>query len=113
MAIGTITAVDNAGRSTSHPTYLDLISFAGDGAYPTGGTASFQASVRTALGKAVTVVSVVGQDCGGYFPFYDKANDKLIVYYINNDGGADGPAIEVPNGTNLAAVTFNVLVISE
>lgn len=112
MAIGTITSVANAGYVPSQPLCVDLLSFAGDASYPTGGTASFQTSVRNKLGKTVTVLAVLGQDCGGYTPYYDKTNDKLIVYYNNNDAVADGPAIEVPNATNLSGVTFNVLVLS-
>ena len=110
MAIGTITVNKSVGAST--PRFEDLLSFPGDGAYPTGGTADFEGSVRAKLGDNREVVAVVGQDCGGYVPVYDKATDKLKVYYANNDGGADGPLIEVPNNTNLAAVTFVVLVHS-
>jgi len=112
MAIGAITVVEKS--AARGPFNADLISFAADGAYPTGGTAAFQAAVRAALGKgAVEILAVIPQDCGGYHPCYDKANDKLKAYYSDLDAVADGPDIQVPNATNLAAVTFVVLVISK
>jgi len=112
MAIGAITVLEKS--SADGPFHVDLLSFAADGAYPTGGTAAFQAAVRTALAKgAVELVAVVPQDCGGYTVCYDKANDKLKVYYNDYDAVADGPDIQVPNATNLAAVTFVVMAISK
>lgn len=110
MAIGAITV--NKKQAAVGPVRFDKISFAADGAYPTGGTAAFQAAVRTALAAGdVDIVTIVPDDCGGYTPVYDEANDKLKVYYGNTDA-ADGPNIEVPNTTNLSAVTFNLTVIS-
>lgn len=112
MAIGAITVLEKSSALGGHR--ADLISFAGDGAYPTGGTAAFQAAVRAALGVgSVEIVACLPQDCGGYSPCYDKANDKLKVYYNDYDAVADGPDIQVPNTTNLSAVTFRLLVLSK
>lgn len=112
MALGTMTLASGAGKSPSAPMRMDLISFAGDGAYGAGGTAGFQALVRTLLGQNVEVMGVIGQDCGGYIPIYDKANDKLKVYEGDYDPAAVGPLTE--NATaNLSGVTFNVLVLSK
>lgn len=112
MALGAITVserVDIGGFAR-----MDLLSFAGDGSYPTGGTAAFQAAVRTALGVGnLEVVGVIPQDCGGYNAIYDKAADKLKVYYGDNDNSADGPQVQVPNTTSLSGVTFRVLVLSK
>jgi hypothetical protein len=110
MALGTITAV---AKSQVSGLNLDRISFAGDGAYPAGGTPGFQALVRTALGKgSVTILQVQVEDCGGYVPMYDNANDKLKVYYGDNNNAADGALVE--NATaNLSAVTFKLLVTSK
>ncbi len=110
MALGTITV----GVKEHAPGHMrmDLMSFAGDGSYPTNGTAAFQASVRAALGVGnVEVLAVIPQDCGGYVPCYDKAADKLKVYYSNSDS-SDGPLIEVPNATSLSGVTFKVMIVS-
>lgn len=110
MAIGMITVGEQT--PTNGPQGMDMVSFPGDASYPTGGTAAFQASIRTALDKGnVNIVAIVPQDCGGYSPVYDNANDKLKVYHGDSDGVADGPMVQVPNATNLGAVTFNMLVI--
>lgn len=111
MAIGTITVVKKAlGGSVLR---MDTLQFAADGAYPTGGTAAFETAVRDALDVgSVDVLGIIPNDCGGYVPVYDQANDKLKVYYSNSDA-ADGPLIEVPNTTNLSGVTFNLVVVSK
>jgi hypothetical protein len=103
MAIGAITVLEvTAGDG---PLRADLISFAGDGAYPTGGTANFQTLVRNALGKGrVEIIAVLGQDCGGRTPVYDKALDKLKVY--------NGTS-EISNATDLSATTFRLVVLSK
>ncbi|HEU0080235.1 MAG TPA: hypothetical protein VFQ76_21490 [Longimicrobiaceae bacterium] len=92
---------------------MDHISFAADGAYPTGGTAAFETFVRAAIARgAVDVIAVIPGDCGGYVPVYDRANDKLKVYYGDNNNASDGPLVEVPNTTDLDAVTFNLTILS-
>ena len=108
MAIGTITVTY---RSTEAP-FLDLISFAGDGAYASGGTAAFEDSVQAALsgGSARKILAVVGQDCGGYVPVYDYANDKLKVYEQTDT--ATTPLIETATA-DLSGTTFKMLVISK
>ena len=109
--IGTITVddgVDNVG-----PSFMTLIHFAGDGAYPTGGTPGFAALVKTAVGKAKAgsrqILAVIPQDCGGYKVSYDYANDKLKVWW--NTSSDDSPSEEVDGTPDLSATTFNVLVI--
>lgn len=113
MAIGTITLGTSAGGAPSAPTFFDPISFAGDGAYPTGGTASFEAAYQAKVLSARTIVTVIPGDCGGYVPVYDRTNDKLKVYYADNNNASDGPLIEVPNATDLSAVTFRLTVVSQ
>lgn len=111
MALGTITvpaSLDNPGGPT--PVQVDNISFLGDDGYATGGTAAFQASFRAVTKNNREVLAVIGQDCGGYVPVYDKANDKLKVYEEGADGG---PADEVANAADLSSVTFNVTVLSK
>lgn len=110
MALGTATVVEEAaaGKGTLR---ADLLSFAGDDAYAANGTTGFQAFVREALGRGnVEVIGVLPQDCGGYLPVYDKAGDRLKVFYVNADA-ADGPMIEVPNG-DISAATFRLIVLS-
>jgi hypothetical protein len=113
MSLGTMTLIDEAGIVPSAPTFKDLIQFAGDGAYPSGGTAGFAALI-TALtkrgagagGGTVDIIEVAGQDCGGYVVTYEKATDKLKVWVV---GSGAGPLVENTTA-NLSGVTFNVLV---
>lgn len=103
MALGTITILEvSAGDG---PLRADLVQFAGDGAYPTGGTANFQALLRTALGKGhVEIIGVITQNSGGKQLAYDKANDKLIVY---------SGASEVANASDQSGTTFRAVVLSK
>jgi hypothetical protein len=104
MALGTITIVKQA--AAHGPLFHDRISFAGDGAYPTGGTAAFETTFRSKIGSSRTIVAIIPDDCGVYLPSYDIANKKLKV-----KGIADGA--EVSNATDLSGTTFNLTVISE
>lgn len=110
MAIGTITRLGGAqGHQESLGT--TAISFPGDAAYPTGGTADFEDSVREALKMGtVELVGVAALNAGGYLVGYDKPNDKLKVYRFDYAAVAAGPAVEVPNGTDLSGVTFSLSV---
>src|SRR5688500_12362976 len=69
-----------------------------DDSYPTGGE-SFNV---TGNEKFSTVI--FGHK-GGYTFEWDEANQKVIAYYVDNDAGADSAQIQVPNTTDLAAVT--------
>jgi hypothetical protein len=107
MALGTITSRDSV--AVVGPVFIDRVSFPGDSAYPTGGTTGFLAKLQAVIGADKAIVAVLPQDCGGYTPVYDYTNDKLKVYYSDNNNTSDGPAIEVPNTTDLSGTTFNVV----
>jgi len=102
MSLGTVTVGDKAGQKRA-PQFVDHLQFAGDGAYPSGGTADFQEYVQAAFGDKREVIGVLGQDCGDFVPVYDKANDKLKVYKRSDGAEASG---------NLSTTTFNILVFS-
>lgn len=105
MALGAATVAHRVNPG-DQKVYFDVISFAGDGAYPTGGTAAFEAFVIAAVGSgARDVVAIVPLDCGVYRPVYDYAANKLKV---QTEAFA-----EVANTTNLSATTFRLLVISK
>lgn len=110
MAIGTPTSGDKVGQDMN-PLCAAAVSFAGDGAYPGGGTPGFQASMREAVAKgAIEVMAVVPIGaCGGYVPVYDRANDKLMVFEANSDA-ADGP-LQESTTANLSGITFKLLVL--
>lgn len=111
MSLGTI-VVDTKTETPTGPVRFDQIHFPGDGAYAAGGTPGFQALVRAKLNVGnVEILTIIPGDCGGYLPVYDKANDKLKVYYGDNNNAADGPLVE--NATaDLSGVTFNLTVVS-
>lgn len=110
MALGSITVPEHAGRGAA-PVFHDVLSFAGDSAYPTGGS-DFAALHEAAVGAGREVMAIVPIAVGGYQLEFVKASGKLKVLFGDNNNAADGPAVEVPNATDLSAVTFRVLVIS-
>lgn len=106
MALGAATIETSGGKNASSPTFVDRLSFAGDGAYPSNGTEGFEDYVRAKLGDNRTIIGILAEDCGAYRPVYDRATDKLKVFVT-----ADGT--EVSNGTNLSATTMHVVVLSK
>ncbi len=112
MTIGTITLGTDgkAGAKPSAPLYALRVSFAGDGNYPTGGTADFEGSMQAALAsvglRGLKVLGVISEICGDNKCEYDFANDKLLVRVIST--GA-----EVANAANLSGTTFNLLVLAQ
>lgn len=112
MAIGTI-SIDARSQVSSESMSMDLIHFAGDSAYTTGGTAAFEAAFQAALKAGHRqILGVMGQDCGGYTVAYDFTNKTLKVYRANYPAVAAGALQEVPATTDLSGVTFNMLVYS-
>jgi len=86
-------------RSHAHK----LVQFDLDGSYTTGGYTTFSTSVATILGSKITMVGArQTSPAGGYRLFWDRANDKLMVYEYPTTKGV---STEVANGTNLAAIT--------
>lgn len=76
---------------------IEVGTIAFDSSYPTGGEAlSFEGFTPTA---------VMVQSSGGYVFSWDSTNAKVLAYYADYDGAADGALIQVANETNLAALT--------
>lgn len=69
-----------------------------DNSYPTNGYSI------AGLAPNSKVVSMFAANGGGYIYEFDYDNQKLKVMQGNNDLGADGPAVEVGSGSNLASV---------
>lgn len=100
MALGAATV---GGRfcHDGRPALLDIISFAGDGAYPAGGTPNFRAYAQQAVGRGhLDIVGVVALK--GPHVYYDRINDKLQVF---SSGSTEASGSQ--SGT-----TFELLVIS-
>lgn len=114
MALGTPTL---ARVITTAPLFIDRLTFAGDGAYPAGGTVGFSTYLKTALETAGApsggreVIGIDQVDASGYVLRYDKTNDKLMVFEGNYDA-ADGPLQQTATA-NLSGQTFSVMVTSK
>lgn len=72
-----------------------------DSSYPTGGEPLTAAD----LGFSVAPRDVRIEPKGGYVFEYDRTNSKVLAYYGDNNNASDGPLIEVPNTTDLSAIT--------
>lgn len=103
------TGLLGVGAQPSAPVFYDLMTFAGDASYPTGGTLGFGALIKAFFKNNRQVLAVIGQDCGGYSVCYLPATDALKVYA---SGASGSPGAEVTNATSLSGVTFNCLVVS-
>jgi hypothetical protein len=115
MAIGTITIADRLQLGDGGQ--LLRCTFAGDVAYPTGGTlaaavlTALKAALKTAEGLATdtnvrgpenpTIAAIIAGDCGKYVPTWVTAGLKVL------DGGSATRA-QVGNGVNLSGTTFTV-----
>lgn len=106
LTVGTNHAVDLAKSSpkTSHlGTKMVLTYLTFDNSYPTGGEALTAAN----LGLE-EVLAVVFPCSAGYSFAYDKANAKVIAYWV--DTTVDGAALaQVANTTDLSAVSVYAL----
>jgi hypothetical protein len=111
MALGVITVVKRSGDAASAPLRIDSIQFAGDSAYPAGGSAGLEALLAAKLGVTPEIVAVIPGHCGQYIPSWDITNKKLFVrdsQDIKTPWGEVGPA-----PFDLSGTTFNIAVISK
>lgn len=106
--IGPISKTADGALGTTDPLFAAPLSFTGDGSYPTGGTL-FEPAVRALFKDQRKIIAVIGIETGGYRVAYDEATGKLKVYQT---GAINTPAVEVPNTTDLSALTFKVLVLA-
>ena len=77
-----------------------------DSSYPTGGEA-----ITAAQFGLAAIDDVIVTNGGGYVVSYIPSTGKLLVRYADYDAVADGALVEVPNATNLSALTVRVIVI--
>jgi hypothetical protein len=77
-----------------------VFDFVFDSSYATGG----ESLTPEDLGlKQIETLDVV-ESPDGYSFTYDRASKKLLAFRYDYPNASAGPAIEVPNGTNLSAV---------
>ncbi len=105
MALGTSTQGEQQGQTTMRPNGILRMSFAGDDAYPAGGTLLFQEVYLLAeLNRQVECTMVTGYGFTGgaitHLVAYDKATDALRCYTI---AGAEATG-------DLSGVIFDVAV---
>lgn len=68
-------------------------------------------AVHIAAGEAVDFTAnaqmhtLICENKSGYSFEWDAANQKLIVYYVDNNAAGDSAQIAVPDATDLSAVT--------
>jgi hypothetical protein len=80
------------------------------------GTVTLDAS-HLAAGEAIDATGDLGYDVvifegGPYVLQWDKANQKVLAYYGDNNNAADGPLIAVPDTTDLSAVVAQYIAIA-
>lgn len=106
MSFGTVTVIKRA--EGDGPLRADVLSFLGDDGYPAGGTAAFEAFIRTAVGRgALEIVGVLAGETGGHMPVYDFANDKLKVY---ESAATGNPLVEVSG--DQSAFNYELTILS-
>lgn len=115
MALGVLTLIAfAAGASASEPIFVEEVNYVGPVSYTTGGDTGLQAAYR-ALGVAQsgrTIVSVQAVDAKGYSIGWDSALGKLKLYQGDNANASPAPSTQVPNATDLSAVSFRLLITS-
>jgi len=111
LTTATVDADHSGGHAPNAPVRLDHFAITGDAAYAAGGSAAFEAFVRSELGQKVTVIGVIPGECSGYVPVYDKANDKLKIYQALYGGGPAAPLVEDATA-NQSGRTYNMIVVS-
>ena len=72
----------------------------------TANTNSAPNTINCDLWKILTALPIGGQ--GGLEPVWNASTQKVQMWW---NGGANGPAVEVPNGTDLSGYVFQLLLI--
>ena len=107
MALGTTTLITSGGADSGQVN-VDRFTVVLDAASGAGGYARLAAERSAAASRTPTIVAVFAQS-SGYVAYWDYANSKLMLFYSNSDA-ADGPMIQVPDTTDLSAVTLSLVV---
>lgn len=78
-----------------------------DSSYPTGG----EDLIPRDVGLANEIYTVQAEPTSGRLVAYDRTTRKLKAFDFDYNNAADGPAIEVPNATNLATTSVRALIV--
>jgi hypothetical protein len=87
MSIGTIEVQQRANVDNLLNARVDVIKFTGDATYPDGGTSGIEATIRAGIGREVTLIAIMPQDCGVYRPVLTEtpASVKTVATYPTAD----------------------------
>ncbi len=89
---------------------LVLVTFTGPSSYTSGGFSQAVKSVRD-------VDAVLSISCSGGYKVdpaavtVEAGSITVPVYYYDYDAASDGPAVEVPAGTDLSGVSFQAIIV--
>ena len=108
MALGTTTLITSGGADSGQVN-VDRFTVVLDNSYPTGGYTGLAAKLTAAASRTPTIIAVFAQS-SGYVAYWDYTNSKLMLFYSNSDA-ADGALIQVPDTTDLSAVTLSLVVL--
>jgi hypothetical protein len=93
-AVATVT--ERYGIGGTATLYVGTVAF--DSSYPTGGEA-----IDLAGNESVDIMLCSHED--GYSFLWDRANQKLLVYYVDNNAAGDSAQIQVPDTTDISSIT--------
>jgi len=90
------------------PYQLRVIRVAGPTSYPAGGFSVTVSGIKEIKGAVVVPT-------GGYKASTSWTGNTLTIVgqYYDYDAAADGAAIEVPAGTDLSGVNFDIFVVGD
>lgn len=108
----TVTTLALGGNAPTEQTFIDIISFAADTGYPTGGTADFTKYLRDKIGGpwgARTLLSATGYGvlAGVLYTFIWDAGADTLLGYLGSTGA------EVANTTDLHLMTIKLTAFSQ
>lgn len=103
MTLGDITLVEAAAGQG--PIFYDRVTIVGDGAYPAGGTPSFEALLAAKIGNGRQIIGLQSEPGTINQLEYDHAADKLFIRVR-----ATGVESAV---SDQSALTYSVLVTSK
>lgn len=108
MALGTTTLITSGGADSGQVN-VDRFTVVLDASYPTGGYTGLAAKLTAAASRTPTIIAVFAQS-SGYVAYWDFTNSKLMLFYSDSNKASDGPMIQVPDTTDLSAVTLSLVV---
>lgn len=99
--------VTNTARLKTNNGQIVISTVLLDSSYPTGG----EAITANQLGLGTIQGVLVAGNAAGYGAEWVAADNKLKMYHVDNNAAGDSAMIEVPDETDLEAVTVTVLAI--